>query len=525
MKMTVLVRKLSLWLVAMLCLSCQYALANPGSHSLSQQKIKATKLGDFPIPILSGGYSDDMQLPLGISCLTVTPDQISFDGGSRSIIELGEAYNFHDIQKKLNVDITADGSVDLFSSSASLDYANYVEETNYSESFYYLEQITLPTKIFTPFGFGQAALNSFGLLASAAGSDQFRLSCGNEFIQQETLGANFFTTFKVNFNSSYDKSNFDTTVRGSIGDFFDASSSIQTAVQQNHIQGALEIVAYQEGGDPSQLAQIFAKGGKCGDSYCVTQCSLDNLQACQGTIDGIIAYSQNMLPTQIDFQNGQIVGNANPIGYAYMDYNNLGLPVGSTKTTPEIMAARFYLGGLYKDTSRNANIIDHILHSQVAATILKDYKDKLQALDQALHDNLALLDNENYGAIGCYLYPTQCVSIRQQIDSELKQIDTATLSMFTTGYIDRSADGPYLIMPIGGDQYDAFNNGGLHFTAQQTMQLSPDATVLHVDGTDIGGQHFWGDFNKVGSDTYTGQLHYDNGRVDDHQIDVVENPA
>lgn len=504
----------SILTLAIILSSTQIALAD--NISAAQKKLK-----DLPIPSLNEGYSDDMQIPVGLSCLADGP--IKFDGGTKSIVNLGKEYSFDDIQKALNVNVSADGSIGMFSAGTDINYANYIKNTDYSESFNYLEQILLPTKEFQPAGFGVNALNDFGKMAYAAGPDQFRISCGNRFYQAETLGANLFVSLKMVFNSAYDKSNFDMSVSGNIGDFFSASSNIQKTVQEKHINGTLEVLAYQDGGDPTQLPKIFTK---CGDSYCVTSCTLDNLVACQNTINGVITYAQNNFPPQIGYQDGQVTGTANPLSYTLNDYVRYGITnVGKSVLTPEILAARQYLGGLYQDTLRNMTIINHMLDSKITPSILKTYSDQLKVLSQNLGDNAALLDDSNNGAIACYLQPTSCVAIRQQIDSELKPLDANLLNMFETGYIARGQSSIYLIIPIGGNQYQAFDQSGTHMTAQQTMTLSADGNTLHLDGIDIGSQHFHGDFNKTGDQTYSGTEIYDNGRRDLMQFSVVENPA
>lgn len=477
-----------------------------------------SKLKLSPVAILGGGYSDDMQTAVGMSCLK--PGSIDFTGGTKSIVTLGKSYTFDEIQKELHTNVSADMSIGLFSADASANYARYIKNSNYSESFYYLEKIALPTKYIST-DFGLDALNSFGMGAYKAGPAQFRISCGNKFYQQVELGVNFFTTFKLVFNSAFDKSSFNASVNGSFGDFGSAKASIQRIVQEKNIRGTLEISAYQEGGDPTQIGKIFAK---CADHYCITACSLDNMNACQGTIDGIINYAQNYLPKQIEFDPAtkRVLGNANPLHYEFMNYTQLGLRDTSSQLTNETIAARQYLGHLYKETLHNQDIIEHILNSQVSANILKTYKDKLLVMNDALHANATLLDS-NDGAIGCYFNPDKCIRIKNNIDALLKQIDMKVFEIFKTGFIVRGPGGPYLIIPIGGDQYQWFGNGGSLFIAQSTMKFF-DNKILRVNGIDIYSDHFTGDFSKAGEDTYVGNLHYDTGRSTLNQITMVDNP-
>lgn len=476
----------------------------------------------LPVAVLCDGYSDDKQMPEPVSCLAA--GSISYAPGGKSVVELGKAYSFDEIQKYLNVNISAKGTIDVFSGSANADYAQYIDNTDYSESFNYLEQIILPTEIFTPAGFGTDTLNDYGQKIYQTSPDVFRSYCGNKLYQQQTLGADLFASFNIHFNSAYEKDTFDSHVGAGVGDFISAAASIQSIVQQYNIHGTLEVSAMQDGGDPTQIAKIF---GKCGDNYCVASCDLDKLSDCQGIINGIVDYAQNNLPAQVDFKNERVIGNAVPINFSYMDYQSLGLTVGNPVVTPgnPIWNARQNLWQIYEDTQTNLTLVSHVLSSYVAPYIGADYIAKLKALSQALQSNIHLLEDPTYGAIACYFYPGNCVETANQITAELQPIDQDTLALFSKAYAAQNSH-LYLIIPLGGSQY--WDGGdGEHLAARLTLTLSPDGNTMSIDGTDIYNYRAYGTFNKVNDDTYTGIFYSSNPHQAPEQttITLINNPV
>ena len=95
-------------------------------------------------------------------------------------------------------------------------------------------------------------------------------------------------------------------VSGGFGSLFSASTSIQSVVTKSHSQGDLELSAYQIGGDPTRLANIFGSKNS-GGVYPVLDCSLTALSQCQAMMANVIGYAQNDFSQQIkQATNGQM---------------------------------------------------------------------------------------------------------------------------------------------------------------------------------------------------------------------------
>jgi hypothetical protein len=495
-------KKIVFWMLTMsfvMELTAAYAAQNNNSNILKQHNDDPSAL------FIGGGYSSDMQSATGLLC--VKDDKYSYDGQSKSIIQFGKSMSFDEIEKKLAVDISVSGSIDMFSGSASAEYARDIQSDDYSESFYYIEQVLLPSKILSNM-FGKKALTDVGLDAyeSDPTHTQFRLSCGDQFIQQTPLGANLFVTMKVHFASLRDKETFHAHASGG-GTMGSVEGDIQNIYNQYHIGGSLEMAAYQIGGQPAHLAQIFTKQK---DHYYITTCDFNHLQDCSNLIDGVIGYAQGDFEKQVDFQGGQPTPYAAPLSYKQMSYSRIGVDAGMPVVTPEIEAARGDLSKLYIDNTKQSAFIDHLLGSWLASSFTATAQGRLSQAQRDLHDNLSILEDQRNGVIACYLTPDRCLAIKQTILTKLKPIDQyqPIITEFNTAYNNGGGHDSFML-PLGGDQYLGYDFSSQHGYWRVTAGLSDQA--LKLDGADDRGMHLWGTFNKIGQDTYVGEMNWADG--------------
>ena len=474
-----------------------------------------------PIPVLGAGFSDDMQSPISQTCFN--GGSKSYAGGTKALIELGDAKSFSDIQDSLNVNVSVSGSIDIFSADVESNYAKKIQEKSYSESFYYLEKLILPREIYTPDHYGIASLNERGLGAFHQGADVFNQVCGNTYLQQQSMGADLYVTLQLNFHSKRDKENFDAHVGGGIGSVFDAEGSIEKLVNEYSIQGSLNILALQDGGDPAALAGIFAKSP---DGYYISSCGLDDLKSCKKVIEGVINYAQNEFPKQVDYKDGKIIGNANPIDFNYATYVSNGIFFSSpSKPLPvEVIKARQKLGDLYKWNQEKAEFIDHLL--KYTPDLTEFYHTFLTETSKTLHGNLNVLTDSRYGAIGCYLYPDRCVEIANNISQQLKPIDENILQRFYGGYNDRLLDGSqelYTWAPIGDHTYVQFGPKG-DVRMHAVIYSKDGGNSLFMDGSDFYGHDFTANLQRYADGLFRGEYIYNTGARFTHNLVMVPNP-
>ncbi|MBX9705995.1 MAG: hypothetical protein K5Q00_07040 [Gammaproteobacteria bacterium] len=499
-----------------------------GAIAQTQTSTSKQKLKDDPQLYITAAYSNDEQMATGYRCVVQDPSLFSYVGGSKSVLSLGDLRDFNQLQQDLNVDVSAKGGYGMFSGSTNASYARQVEDDNYSEGFYYDEIVSLPTEIYTPNGFGSQMLNSFGQQAEQADTtgQTFRTYCGDQYVMQTPLGARLIVTFKLDFASSKDHETFDANIKGGMGSIFSASASVSNMVNQYNLHGSLSVYALQEGGDASQLAKIFG-GPTCVGHYCVSTCDLNNLNACQGIIDGIISYAANDFPAQIDFKDGQVTGSAVPLSYTMGTY--AGVKDGQTVVTDAIKQARIQLGNIYEQQLQEYTTLSHLLTSDVmTAYQAPGYREEMQSMADTLNANLSLLVAPDTGVSACYSDPSDCVKsdgtgIATDLLNSLSPIDQQAYNQFSLSYHVFDESVLYDLIPVDdNDKYAAFHSGTEILTAYQTV--TPTATGIHVDGTDIGNHHFWGDLAKQSDGSYVGTVQYDDGRVHNQRYTLVQNP-
>lgn len=370
-----------------------------------------------PTPVLGQGWSTDKQMASSLNCFI--PGNITTAGGGSNIIAFSNSQTFVKIQEELNIDVSEKDSFGPFSSSESAQYAQTIQDNFYSQSFYYYEKIFLPTQVFNIPGYGNELLSPLGAGMHNASVETFRLECGDQLITQIQQGISFYASLQIQFASLYYKQTFSENAGASFGSIVDVSASVKEMVSDYGLEGSVQLAAFQQGGDPSQLAKIFNKDPSGG--YYITSCSLKDLDACQDVVNGILSYAQNNIPGQSQ--------SPSPLNYQLTDLTDLGVTVGSTTVTPTVEAARVLLGGAYLIQSVQKAQADHVVSSPYAQYI--PILDQVKTIDSDLGYNLDIMEDDQTGIAACYTSPPTCPTTAAAIMAELKTIDTNTLAIFT----------------------------------------------------------------------------------------------
>jgi hypothetical protein len=128
----------------------------------------------------------------------------------------------------------------------------------------------------------------------------------------------------------------------SFGSFLSISADIQRTAAATNIMGNVEIMAYQSGGNPAELAKIL--NSTCGSSYCAASCSMQNMTSCTGAVNGLIKYASINFPNQVNLKDPSTLSPFS-IGFADMqDVKWLGLAVPTFYATKEVVAMRATIG-------------------------------------------------------------------------------------------------------------------------------------------------------------------------------------
>ena len=395
-----------------------------------------TMFDAFGDQIIGGSYSSDMNMAT-FPCLNI--QNITYDG-DYIVTPFGASQNFTLFISQLMVSASLDNDLWVFSSNPEAIYAKSVNDTQYTQSIYFAETISLPTKIFTPSGSGQAALNPFGQAAYNTSAsnfpDIFRSICGDQYITEEQTGAGLFLTMQLNFDRQADKAAFINEVGTIFSSINGTYSTIETYMNKNKPAGNLELLAFQSGGDATQLSQILSKNPATGNYY-LTTCDFSSIADCQGAMNAIFEYAGKPFQSQVGY-NGQAIGNAISMGFTYGNYTDLDLEVGASVLTPAAISARDEIVQLYLDMKAEMTLVNQVLNSQFGSYTAPITKEIFSNFTEVVNNNNKVITDPINGIAGCYVDPINCLNITANINNLLVPIDMGiidnVLDGFKTGY-------------------------------------------------------------------------------------------
>jgi hypothetical protein len=453
-------------------------------------------LKTIPTAVIGGGFLTDTQTPMVEPCLNVTATNIIYNSNAKSVINFGNAQTFSQVQAVLGIELGINFNIGLFSYELSAIYARAIQDTLYTQTFYFVELIELPTQVFVPTSYGINALNSYGWTNYNEGMANFRSVCGDQFIWQIHNGAGLFVAFQIIFNTFQDKQIFAANSNSEIlGGLFDTSSYVENIVTKYRLSGNVNLIAYQAGGNPSELAEILTQDA---NGYYITQCALTNLPACQQVVEGIMSYSANSFANQVNITEGGVPENAAPLGYTYLPYTILGLNPSETILNEEINEARTWLADTYNTLQSQLVFVSHIATSWVNKYFSTEIATALQETINNIINNIDLVEDPNTGAITCYLVPTNCVSTTNTIQSNFYQVNEALIASFNTAYNLVYAGSNTAItgaaFPLGDNSGDIYPNisyikQDINGNTETIYIWAPPSTVyLCESGISISGE-------------------------------------
>jgi hypothetical protein len=379
------------------------------------EKEDTEDIGALPAPGLGRGWSDDKQMAAFIDCFEGTEKS---HGGSKSVTSLESAGSYEEIRKSLAAHAKGKVSAKAFSGGIESKYARDIRDSQFTKSFYFAQTIELPTVRFQPSDYGVDALTAQGKKAYAKGPEEFRRVCGNRLITELHQGAALYATMQLHFASHQDKQAFEAQSKASFGGMAEIKTSIQTTIQTYRVKGNLKIMTYQVGGDSSQLPKVF---GKCGQKYCITVCSFDNLDACDQIIAGVLSYAQNDFPGQIDYREGIVFGSAYPIAYTMPKLSDVvGIDVSDSMITGNITAARKFFKALYTNQTDILSTIKHAFEVPEDHHIPGDVAlQNLKMAQRVLENNAALIES---AALDCYSELSKCEKLERELVGKLTNV-------------------------------------------------------------------------------------------------------
>jgi hypothetical protein len=267
---------------------------------------------------------------------------------------------------------------------------------------------------------------------------------------------------------------------------------VHNIITTYHMTGSIDLLAFQNGGDPSQLAKIFVNGT---NGYFITSCNLSNLSACNQVIDGVIDYAANNFANQINITNGQVYGNVAQLGYTFSTYTELlGLQNAPTIITPAIEQARGNLESLDNQMNSYNSFMAHLLSSWVVKYMDPTTLQSLKNTFSNITSNINLLLDQNTGGIDCYETPQDCVAIEQNIIESWSFVNDSFIDRFSKAYelhyglhsmpsYIPNYDG--IAYPVGNNKYVKVQTSS-GIIEQPLMQIWQSNNTLFINETSIG---------------------------------------
>lgn len=419
------------------------------------------RMRDIPMLRLGDGYLTYNHLSLGESAINKAATKIAYSDLQNSIY-LSQTIDRTELTKLLNIDFSASGGWGQFSANGVAHYLRDIENSAYTENFTFVERYYSNCRLDTselPSDTRALSVQAADLLKQN-GIKAFTNRYGNSFITQLPMGAILIANLKFNFSSAMDKEKFDVGLGGGFGSIFNAKFTIQNAIEKSKAKGSIEVSAYQLGGEPAELPNIFSKKNNAG--YYITSCSFDHLQDCQAAIDGIINYAQTSFNKQIKVRSigEKPEGNLAVVGAPTLSSYSIKLNLPkATSLDPMVIQTRLKISSQYKELLEYKTFIDHLLSSPMVGYFKPETHSFIKNLKSNLEWNISLY--HEFNVMQCYLAgeEEECIAVDKNLKEYSRPIDVESLNYYmNTGYVEDRFNCSYVPVGHPQDEYPTFAN-------------------------------------------------------------------
>jgi len=234
---------------------------------------------------LGNGYLGNAMMPMHTRCLKNMDVSIK---DVQSAISLERTSDLSKVSQSLGINLKAKAGWGKFSASAAANYLREIQEDDYTISFTYQNVISGYASLNTSDYYGENALSDGGLAALKKSEDAFIARCGDQYIQGIDMGAVLNVTMRIKFASQEQKKEFEASIEGKFDDIASASAKIQNALKSSGNRSVIDLIAYQTGGQPNNLAQIFGADKE----HAIIHCDMEHLDNCAKAMDDVLAYAE-----------------------------------------------------------------------------------------------------------------------------------------------------------------------------------------------------------------------------------------
>lgn len=278
-------------------LSAGQMCSNP-YYSQNNQSDNNLKDANFIMRMGSGVDSTTNSVVSSQSCLIAmqncdTPYLIS---NPQALIDFSRRSDLSTLEQALGVDVSSKFGGDRFSFSAAANFANSSKDNKYSTNIIYLYKYA-GTATFKEGALGEgndALTNTAKDLIAHGDKTEFEEMCGDKFVSQMDAGAVLAVKLTLSFNSHSDQQKMEAQIRGDFG-IANIATAIRQASASTNVHSELTLSAFQQGGEPQKLNDIFGRRSETGN-YPMLDCGDPSKDAnsCNAMIDAIVDYAQTM---------------------------------------------------------------------------------------------------------------------------------------------------------------------------------------------------------------------------------------
>lgn len=461
----------------------------------SYSKRLATRMISSLTLRLGDGFSTNNHLSIGETALNLKDTKITYSG-MQSTIFLTQTIEKSELAKIFNIDLTANGGWGLFSASASAAYLRHIEDNQFTENFAFMERYYVHSLLdisSIPANLDSLTDNARDLYTHQ-GIKNFTIRYGDSFIVDLPIGAVLVANIQLNFVTALDKQKFDATINGKFGSIFSAGANLQAAINKAKVKGTVEVSAFQIGGTPENLPNVFTK--KPNADYYITTCSLENLKDCRDAINGIIEYAQVDFRKQIAAQKigAKPEGNLVPVGEPYlMTYSSKFNLLPAPKLDSSVLKHRLALAELFNELRHHKTFFDHYLTSPVAAYFTVAADKLLHSIQADLEWNLSLVNQ--FGPL-CYVSGEEekCNEVIANLKENFKPIDPNVIEFYLShGFNQVYPNCNYIPVGTPDDENPPYANFclGQWIKGIFSLKLNAEKNILSIRGDYVtpNGQH------------------------------------
>jgi len=414
-----------IFLLLILC-SCKnigfYPDNNAKHHEIQAQKSKIMKYNDNSYDDLvrlkfshetgpldgitpGVGWSSDSNHIAPMECFS--PLQVIRDG-NMATVKASYVTDFNSLIDSLGFSADLKLGYSIFGTNDTFKFINSLSSNKLTLSFAFAEKISRNVNIkYSPIITKLFNQDGFDVYNDPTAKPKFRLFCGDRLVSSYQEGAIVILSMQILMQNVEQKNIIQGNIGVNVHSFAELAVAINQLKERYHLNGSVEIVGYQLGGEADKLSQ-FLNGS-------IVRCDLNNIDECKNSIVGAIDYVSKSLPFQFSSASSYTpIGGLNT-GWDLDD--DLDIKLSPSFVTEDVKNIRKQLTEIKKQQDLN---YFHLISAKKGypVPLSDDTSEVLSEYIDTTTDNINALSE----SVDCWLMPNRCLKVRSDILSVIQDI-------------------------------------------------------------------------------------------------------